>query len=124
MQTARYQIADDIAARVIDGDVAIVNLSTGMYFNLEGASALVWAFLERRHTLDEVSRELGRRCHVDPAATIDDVERLVNELSQDGLVVGLADANSAPLPLDVEVSVPAHYSGLGVDRYSDMSELL
>src|SRR5688572_25295611 len=86
----------DVAAEVIDGEAIIMNLSTGMYYSMDGVGALLWNWAGRGHTFAEMTQALQERFGVAPLRAEADLERLVEQMIREGLVQ-VAPIESAPL---------------------------
>src|SRR5688572_16621790 len=85
---------EEVASKVIDGEAIIINLSSGVYYSMDKAGALIWEMIERRHSLVEMVEILGRRYGVSPEQAEADVRRLSQELLNEALVV-LSDDEAA-----------------------------
>src|SRR3970040_1383693 len=61
----RYRVHDEeVAAKVIDGEAIIINLTTGVYYSLDPTGSEVWSLLEAGHDLDAIAGHLGGRYDV------------------------------------------------------------
>lgn len=113
----------DVAAKVIDGEAIIMNLSNGLYFSMDGVGATVWELLERGHSLKEVAETVGARYSVDPASVQPDVHGLVEDL----LLEGLVEEGDGIEPGPVEPSAGEATGGYEppvLNKYTDMADLL
>ena len=120
----RYRVrSEDIAAKVLDGEAVIINLSSGIYYSLDGTGALAWALLERGHTVAEASARLADRHGVDLGRATSDVAALVDRLIAEGLLAPDGDATAAA-PLAEEPPAPTEYAPPAIERYADMGDLL
>jgi coenzyme PQQ synthesis protein D (PqqD) len=93
---------DRIVSIVLDAEAVIVDLETATYYTLTGAGALAWAMLDRGHGTSGVAAALARRYDVEEARAVEDVERLVDQLLEAGIVEPERHARE-PAPLDVVV---------------------
>jgi hypothetical protein len=119
----RYRVnSDEIAARVVDGEAILINLSNGTYYSIEGTGAIVWALLERGHPVADVAAELSRRLGVDEQTALEDVERLVARLVEERILVA-AEQTATPGPID-GLPYPPAYATPHLEKYEDMSDLL
>jgi Coenzyme PQQ synthesis protein D (PqqD) len=116
--------AGEVAAKVIDGEAIIMNLSTGMYYSMERQSAVVWEWLERGHTVAEAAEALAARYDVTPEQARADVEQLVQQVLQEGLVQLERDDASARESLNGFAGEREAYTPLQLNRYGDMADLL
>jgi hypothetical protein len=83
----RFQISDSAVFRELDGEAVILHLDSGTYFGLDRIGTRVWQLLETHGSIDRVVRELLDEFDVDADRLTDDVERLVSEMLQKGLIV-------------------------------------
>lgn len=118
--------APEVAAQVIDGEAIIMNLTTGMYYSLDRVGAVVWEWLERGDSVEEMNQRIATRYEVSPSQAQADLDRLIDQLLQDGLV-SVSSASERPGerggPLwAAEERLPYHVPSL--IRYEDMADLL
>jgi hypothetical protein len=116
--------AGEVAAKVIDGEAIIMNLSTGMYYSMDRQSAVVWEWLEHGYTVVEVAEALAARYDVTLEQARSDVEQLVQEVLQEGLVQLATDRGPAPEGLNGFAGQREAYTPLQLNRYGDMADLL
>jgi hypothetical protein len=115
--------ASEIAAQVIDGEAIIMNLTTGIYCSMDRVGAAVWGWIERGHSVADMVEGLTSRYDVPPARAQADLERLLDQLVQDGLVHVAAANGSLGNPVaPAEERLP--YLAPELNRYGDMADLL
>ena len=121
---SRYKLnSEDIAAETIAGEAVVLNLSSGVYYGLDGAGGLAWALLERGHSTEEVAARIATRYETDEAAVLADVEALLSELLEEGLL--LADDDATPGEVaDDELPPPGGYAKPELRAFTDMGDLL
>lgn len=111
-----------VAAKVIDGEAIILDVTRGAYYSLDGAGAVVWTCLEYGHPVDSIVRILEERYEGTPDQFRQQVEALTDHLLREGLVV---PANGDKPPRDLD---PAGLKQPFVDpqlhKYTDMGDLL
>jgi len=113
----------DVAAKVIDGEAIIMNLSNGLYFSMDQVGAVIWELLEAGHSLEEMAEALEHRFNVDRDRATGDVTRLVSELLAENLV----EVNVEGRPKDQRpdgAAGHAEYVSPVLNKYSDMADLL
>ena len=121
--TDRFRVHDqEVAAKVIDGEAIIINLTTGVYYSLDPTGSEVWSLLEARHDLETIVRHVCGRFDVPAGTCRDDVARLVEQLVEEKLIVP-ADGDS-PGPPPEEGRSGRAYSPPRLDIYRDMGDLL
>jgi len=113
---------DDVAAKVIDGEAIIMNLSNGLYFSMDRVGSAVWEMVEAGLSVDEMSSTLDARYDVDGDAIRDDVNRLVAELLAERLVLVTETEPSSPPSTLGAADHP--YSSPTLNKYDDMADLL
>lgn len=116
--------AADIAAKVIDGEAIIMNLSNGLYYSMDGVGAWVWTQLEDGRSLDEIAETVERRYGVERDTALRDVTGLVDRLLTEELVrVAEGTGNGARAP-EVATATREAYVTPELNRYDDMADLL
>lgn len=116
----RVQVAD-VAAKVIDGEAIIMNLSNGLYFSMDKVGAAVWELMENGHSIGEMTDTLGGHFGADPQTVRGDLVRLLEELLAEGLI----HEGDATFEGAIEFSAdPGPYSAPVLNKYSDMADLL
>jgi hypothetical protein len=116
----------ECAAKVLDGEAVIINLLNGTYYSLDKAGAVVWELAAEGGTIAEIVGGLTARYDVDAPRAQSDVERLIDELVAERLLVPRDGASrsatsaaswngsSARLPYDAPL----------LTTYRDMADLL
>jgi hypothetical protein len=112
----------DIAAKVIDGEVIILNIANGLYFSMGEVGALVWERIEAGCSSGEILDAVAAHYDVDAARAGEDVAALLHTLLEEGLVLR-TEAHRMP----TTHSPPAArlpYVRPELHRYDDMVDLL
>jgi hypothetical protein len=115
----------NVAAKVIDGEAVILDITRGTYYSMDGAGAVVWTALERGHSLEEIVGILEQRYDGSTAEFERQVEELADQLQREGLVVPVEGAQSAevePMPVDGASRQP--FTAPALNKYTDMADLL
>lgn len=121
--TDRYRVHEqEVAAKVIDGEAIIINLTTGVYYSLDPTGSEVWSLVEGRHDVDTIVSHLCGRFDVPESTCRSDVERLVEQLLEEKLIVPV-DGDSHGPPPDADRS-ERDYTPPRLDIYRDMGDLL
>jgi hypothetical protein len=117
--------AADVAAKIMDGEAILINLTDGMYFSLDAAGGLVWALVEARATLEDMANVVSGHYDVDVDRAARDVHQLAQELLDARLVL-VSEEDGEPAgagrPLPSEARLP--YAPPKLNAYHDMTELL
>ena len=114
---------ETIAAKVIDGEAIIMNLSNGAYYSMSKVGATIWERIERGSDLAGLEACVVARYVVEPAQAHDEVERLVAELLAEELIVTGPEA--ALEPVNQEEAGPREaYEPPVLNKYTEMADLL
>jgi hypothetical protein len=114
----------EIAAKVIDGEAVIINLTNGMYYSMDQVGGMIWAMVTEGSSLREIVSAVTRRYDVSPGQAQVDVERLAAELLEQKLV-RLTDDEAPPSDSrDVEPLQKLPYESPVLNKYSDLGDLL
>ena len=123
--TSRYALNQPpVVGEVIDGEVMVINLDTGVYYSVTGAGAAVWPMLVGGATRLEISERVARHYGADPAAVERDLGTFIARLADEAILCPRPDEVAAGLSDTVEAWPAATYSGFGFERYDDMQALL
>lgn len=88
----RFRPADNVVFRELDGEAIILHLDTGTYFGLDPVGTSIWRRLERQDSVAVVVDALVDEFEVDAPRARLDVEQLITQLVDKGLMV----ADEAP----------------------------
>lgn len=77
---------DRVVMRELDGESILLNLDTETYFGLDDVGTRVWAELVEHGSVERASETLHEEFDVAPEVLRRDVERLVAELVENGLL--------------------------------------
>ena len=114
----------EVAAKVMDGEAIMINLSNGMYYSMNNVGGLIWEMIEGRHSLEKIVEGVVSRYDGSAEQVRADVERVVAELVQENLVkVSDEDLPPSESPSrDPEQKVA--YESPRLNIYRDMGDLL
>ena len=85
--TTRFAVTTpNVMHETIDGEVILVDVRSGMYYNLRGSGAAVWHSIERGQSVDEIEADLQRRYDASDEEIRAAVRELLGELEREGLV--------------------------------------
>ena len=114
---------EEVAAKVLDGEAILINLSNGMYFSLDLAGGLVWQLIEAECTIGEIAETVCLHYDVDAGRAGADVRRLADDL----IAASLVRTSAAPSSLRERPAVAGErllYEAPRLNAYYDMAELL
>lgn len=115
----------EVAAKVLDGEAIMINLSNGMYYSMDKAGGLIWEMIAEGHTLAEVTQAIASHYEVSPEQASADVQRIARELIQENLVI-VSDASPSPGERQERVVGQQRlpYEPPKLNIYRDMGDLL
>ena len=120
----RFRVnSGEIAAKVIDGEAIIINLTTGVYYSMDSVGGRIWKLLESHHDLDTISNILAAEYDAEAESCREDVLGLVQQLLDENLLVPTMAEPAEQVTSSGEGSrLP--YSPPSVSIYRDMGDLL
>jgi hypothetical protein len=113
----------------IEGEVIVIDLTTGTYYSLRETGAAIWQAIEHEADVDGIAAAVERRYEGDPAEVRAAVAQLLAELQSEGLIARAAGVNgngsAAAAPDDGEVvESRAPFRAPVLEKHSDMQELI
>ena len=82
----KLTVADDVISEVLNGEAVVLNLKTGTYFSLNPSGSRIWQLIEELGELTSVRDAMLREFEVRPERLDADLESLLEELEQRGLI--------------------------------------
>jgi hypothetical protein len=79
-------VIDDVLVRELDGESVILDLSNENYFGLDEIGTRIWQTLVNSHTVQDAYDTLLQEYDVSPEQLRADMEELISELVNNGLV--------------------------------------
>jgi len=83
---------ETVASVVIDGEVVLLDGSSGILRNLDPLGGIVWSCFDASGTIDEIVADLCAEFGADRDAVRNDVLELARALGREGLLQGVAAA--------------------------------
>lgn len=114
----------EVAAKVLDGEAIIINLSNGIYYSMDKVGGVLWAMIAEGHSLEEILAAIVARYDVSPEQARADLERLAAELLQENVVLA---SDHAPPPREIQGPGSRQklaYESPQLNIYRDMGDLL
>ena len=84
--TDSVAIPDAVVSRDLGGETVILNLETGIYFDLDGVATDIWQALQDTGSLNDAYQKVLAMYEVDAAVLTVDFLRLVNQMAAKGLL--------------------------------------
>jgi hypothetical protein len=113
-----------VAAKVIDGEAIIMNLTNGAYYSMDGVGAVVWEHIAEGRSIEAIHDSIARRFDVEDSRLREDLDRLVAELLAEGLVLATSNGTAAYQPVSHTVRGTASYAAPRLNKYTEMADLL
>lgn len=113
----------DIAAKVIDGELIIIRLSDGTYYSMDNVGARAWELIEARYDFPALAKTISGWYDVPVDRVEDDLGPLVRELLSERLIVAAAPDMAAPAEAAPTDEV-LEYEAPRLNIHRDMGNLL
>ena len=116
-----------VIQEVFEDEVVIVNLDAGTYYSLNPAGGEVWRFFEKGAAPQEIVEALAARYTDDPSRIRNEVDRLVDELVNENLIVLQPTATHASISTDEIIGPPSvkkSFESPTISKYTDMKDIL
>ena len=121
----RYEVNEElVAAKVMDGEVVIINLSTGSYYTGNDMTGTLWPLIEGRHPVGALIELLCSQYDVTPARAAADLERLLDHLEAEQIIRPAGAPASSSLAAAGAPAERQPYRAPAVDVFRDMAQLL
>jgi hypothetical protein len=78
---------EEITASNMDGEIVMMNIETGNYYNLGKTGSVIWTLLENPITVDALIEKLLKKYHVSRQQCEDEVMAFLNEVYIEGLIM-------------------------------------
>jgi hypothetical protein len=82
----KIQVSGDVVTRSLAGEAVLLDLASGTYFGLDEVGTRIWQLLGEHGAAEPVVAALLDEYDVDEARVRADLDRLVRELQEKGLV--------------------------------------
>ncbi len=84
--SARVAVPDGVLARNLEGESVVLNLKTEKYFGLDEVGTRMWTLLTDATSIQSAYDSLAAEYDVEPAQLRADMEKLIGELVEHGLL--------------------------------------
>lgn len=115
---------EDVAAKVIDGELIIIRLSDGTYYSMDNVGTCVWELIEAGHPVPALVQTIAA-WYATPVERVEgDVGALLRELLAERLIVAAPAKDAAQLRTPEPPGGAPSYEAPRVNIYRDMGNLL
>jgi hypothetical protein len=114
---------EEVAAKVMDGEAILINLSNGIYYSMDKVGGFVWEMVESRQSVEEMVTGIVARYEVSREQAEADLALLMEELVQENLIAASEDGAAGIATTEVpDQKMP--YDAPKLNIYRDMGDLL
>lgn len=117
-----------VVHETIAGEAIIIDFDNGAYFSADGVGAVIWEQIAQNASVNDIVHALTQLYAGDYTEIETEVERFLNELQRESLIVLLDRAPSeprvAPAMPDPNLKVRPTFQAPALHKYTDMQDLL
>ncbi len=123
MDARRFELnSPTVIGEAIDGEVMIINLVSGTYYNLAGTAAAAWPLTVAGVPVQAIVDSVAEACDVGPERVAGDFAVFVDRLVAES-IIRTADRGAEPAAVAPPLRTVT-YVGFAMERYDDMRALL
>lgn len=114
----------DVAAKVVEGEAILINLTSGLYYSMDKVGGMVWSMIVHGSSVEQLAQAVAAQYSVPIAQAREDVRRLVGELLDESLIV--LHSMGAPATVAPPSTVAANsqpYETPKLTRFDDMADM-
>jgi len=110
----------------LDGDIVIIHLESGNYYNLSGSGATIWLLLAKSVSFNELVLALAKRYKAETPAIQHDLKAFLVQLEGEKLIIQRSEPNPAAASLTGtgEEDTKEAYLPPVLDVFTDMQDFL
>ena len=82
----KLKLSDDVVFRILGDEAVILNLASGVYFGLDAVGTRMWQLMSEHGSTDKVVETLLDEYEVEEGQLRGDLAKLIEQLSEKGLV--------------------------------------
>ena len=113
----------EVAAKDVDGEAVLINLTNGMYYSTDQVGGFVWSLVEGGYALDAIADAVAERYGVEKAVAEKDVGALAQQLLDENLALpGEGEPSSGPISTE-DAPPPEAYAAPQLNKFDDMVDL-
>ncbi|HEY8774918.1 MAG TPA: PqqD family protein [Gaiellaceae bacterium] len=125
--TRRFRVnSPRVMHETIEGEVIVIDLTTGSYYSLRDASAEIWREIESGADEARIGAALEHRYEGPREEILAGVGRLLDELAAEGLIEPSDTSGDGPAPpaLPTSAAVRTPFQPPVLEKHSDMQDLI
>ncbi len=113
----------EVAAKEVDGEAVLINLSNGMYYSMDLVGGYIWSLIENGNDLDTIADAVANRYGIEKSVAAADVETLADKLVEERLALP-SDAEAASTAAIPENAPDGDaYATPQLNKFDDMVDL-
>jgi len=116
--------SEEVAAKVMDGEAILINLSNGIYYSMDKVGAVVWELVEKNYSPEKMVAFIISRYEVETKQARGDVERLLKELVDEKLILEANGVTDGDREQPEQSDAKERYEQPQLNIYRDMGDLL
>jgi hypothetical protein len=110
-----------IAAKLMDGELVVINLRNGLYYSSTGVGVRIWEGVEKGASVNDISDDIVRHFDVDAARAAADTAAFIEKLQAEALIEAASDAALREIATTAPVERLA-YESPTLTTFDDMAE--
>lgn len=124
MSSSIFPNKEHVASKIMDGELIIINLTTGVYYSMDNVGTAIWEMIEEGFNIDEGVAAIIERYDVSPDRVLADVKRIAEELLKENLIYMSDQAERAKKKTQSTNHRKLPYVPPKLNIYRDMEDLL
>ena len=113
----------EVAAKDVDGEAILINLTNGMYYSMDLVGGFIWSLIEGGYELAAIGDAVAGRYGIAGEVARKDVETLARQLLDEKLALpGEGEATSGPIDAK-DAPPPQAYATPELNKFDDMVDL-
>jgi hypothetical protein len=113
----------DVAAKVVDGEAILINLTSGLYYSTDKVGGLVWSMVTQGASVARIAEAVAAGYAVSLEQARRDVRVLVHELLAEGLILPGTTPVSVDVAPDLRIAPVQLYEAPKLTRFDDMADM-
>ena len=124
-QSAVFRINEpSVISEVIEGEAIILNFESGSYYSLNESGKAIWEDILSNCCREEIMTRLGASYELPPEHVDGDVERALQTLLDEQLIVPVENAAGSTAGAAADFRPEKPYAAPALQKFTDLQELL
>jgi len=122
MTEVHYANDSEVAAKVMDGEAILINLSSGIYYSLDDVASCMWSSIEGGATAEQIAAQVCEQFDTSPDHVLTDMRGFISMLQDEGLI-RVADEEPGNRTIATSTAGKADYAAPSMEKFDDMAEM-